>query len=359
MPVLHELTPSLAESLGVATSRSTVPVDAASHVVVILIDGLGWLALNEHHELIPHVLLDGSTPWFADLPTTTPTGLGAIGTGLPAGEHGFVGASFYLPETHRILAPLRWPDHVSPVMVQPEATMFELMAQAGVTVTTVGPSAYRESGLTRAVLRGGAYLAADSLAHYGEAVQAAQEGSPRSFTYVYWPDLDRAGHKFGVASQQWRMALTVVDALIAAVSSRCLPETLIVITADHGMVDVTGDDRIQLEELAALRFVDVLVAGEPRFRHLFVQGDAEHMTKQLKGEIGHAFDVFTRQEIAESGSFGPIDPMVAERVGDIVCIGRDRWMLASRADQRVSGFIGQHGAQTAEEREIPVVFSRA
>lgn len=359
MPALHELTPSLAQSLGVVTSRSTIHTDAASHVVLILIDGLGWLALTDHHELIPHIVLENSAPWSADVPTTTPTGLGAIGTGLPAGEHGLVGASFYLPETQQILAPLRWPEDISPVMVQPETTMFEHMARAGVRVTAIGPAAYRDSGLTRAVLRGGAYLAADSVAHYGDAIHAAQSGATTSFTYVYWPDLDRAGHRYGVASQQWRMALIVVDSLIAEVMSRSRPNTSVVVTADHGMVDVPESDRISLEELRALRLVDFQVAGEPRFRHLFIGDHAEHVAKHLTAEIGHAFDVFTRQEFEASGCLGPLDPLLAERVGDIVCIGRDQWMLASHTDQRVSGFIGQHGARTPQEQLIPAVFNRA
>jgi predicted AlkP superfamily pyrophosphatase or phosphodiesterase len=359
MPALHELTPSLAQSLGVATSRSTIHTETALHVVLILIDGLGWLALNEHRELIPHVVLEKSEPWSADVPTTTPTGLGAIGTGLSAGEHGLVGASFYLPETQEILAPLRWPAGLSPVMVQPETTMFEHMARAGVRVSTIGPAAYRESGLTRAVLRGGAYLAADTVAHYGDAIHAAQSGASTSFTYVYWPDLDRTGHRYGVASQQWRMALTVVDSLIAEVMSRSLPNSSIVVTADHGMVDVTDSDRISVEELRSLRLVDFQVAGEPRFRHLFVADHVEQVAKHLKDEIGHGFDVFTRQEFEASGCLGPLDPLLADRVGDIVCIGRDRWMLASHTDQRVSGFIGQHGARTPQEQLIPAVFNRA
>jgi hypothetical protein len=358
MPALHQLTPSLAESLGVSTPRSSVKLPEADHVVLVLIDGLGWIALSEHQELTPHIRADRSSPWTADLPTTTPTGLAGIGTGMSGGEHGFVGATFFLPETQQILTPLHWPELVSPVMVQPEGTIFEALVRNGVRVSTIGPGAYQHSGLTQAVLRGGNYFAAGSVLQYGDALVAAQAHAAKSFTYVYWPDLDRAGHRFGVASQQWRSALTVVDDLIHTLVGHSVPETALVVTADHGMVDVTQDDRIALEELSSLRNASLTVAGEPRFRHLFVDRDADEIAERLTSEIGHGFDVYTREQIARSGIFGELDLALVDRIGDIVCIGRDRWLLASNVDQRVSGFIGQHGAGSVEEQLIPAIFQR-
>lgn len=359
MPALHELTPALAASLGVITPRHAGANQSADHVVLVLVDGLGWLALNEHRELVPHLCLDNTSAWFADMPTTTPTGLGSIGTGLPVGEHGFVGASFFLPETQEILAPLRWAEGVSPIMVQPEMTMFEYMARDGIRVSSIGPPAYEESGLTRAALRGANYLSAISIEQYGDALAMAQADTSRSFTYVYWPHLDRVGHGYGVKSAAWRSALIEVDALIATMMRVSLNDTQVVVTADHGMVDVTDADRIQIEQLRSFRGVDMVIAGEPRFRHIFVQGDKDGIAERLQQEIGHACDVFTREDVLRERILGPLDPHMAERVGDIVCRSRDRWLLTSLVDQRVSALRGQHGSSTPEEQLIPAVFMRA
>ena len=103
-------------------------------------------------------------PIRAAFPTTTPVGLGTFGTGLPPGAHGLVGASFWLPETDEVLTPLHWGAEPTPVAVQPERTVFERSSAAGIRTCAVSPGAYRESGLTRAVLRGGSYEAAESVA---------------------------------------------------------------------------------------------------------------------------------------------------------------------------------------------------
>ena len=88
------------------------------------------------------------------------------------------------------------------------------MAGAGVAVTRVGPGHFDGSGLTEAALRGGRYVAATSLAARVEAGLAALRASARSLVYVYWGELDKAGHVHGVASARWGEELEDVDAAV-------------------------------------------------------------------------------------------------------------------------------------------------
>ncbi len=111
----------------------------------------------------------------------------------------------------RLLIPLHWGDDPCPIVVQPEPTVFEAVARSGVTMATVSPAAYRNSGLTRAVLRGGAYSAAEDVAARVEAVREQVASPRRTYTYVYWPELDRIGHEFGVGSATWRDSLARAD----------------------------------------------------------------------------------------------------------------------------------------------------
>lgn len=355
---LHALVPSLSATLGIRLPGAVVDFGPAQHVVVVLIDGLGWISLNAHRELAPTLASGSVEQWLADLPTTTPTGLAALGTGLPVGEHGFVGATFALPETGDLLTPLHWPAHVPPIMVQPEPTVFEHLHAGGVSTWNIGPVQYATSGLTNAVLRGATYRGVRSIAEYGEALRAVHNRSESTFSYVYWPELDRVGHRHGVDSSEWRRAFQDVDSLIQVLVAAAHPEALILVTADHGMVDVRPIDRIDVEDVRGLRGVLRAVGGEPRFRHFYVDGDAAAIAESCRHQIGHAFDLMTRQDVIDRGIFGVVDPALRDRIGDVVAVARERWILASTSDRRVSGFIGQHGSSTAAEQFIPAAVIR-
>jgi predicted AlkP superfamily pyrophosphatase or phosphodiesterase len=233
---LADVSASAAACVGVPGFSDTLGVGDSQHVVIILIDGLGWNSLQGHRDLAPCLTstLHDASEISTVFPSTTPAGLGTLGTALLPGAHGLVGASFWLPEVDEILTPLHWNDGVTPIAVQPERTMFESASHHGVEVTTVAPGAYSNSGLTRAVLRGGAYEAADSVASRVESTHRLVRASSRTLTYVYWPDLDRTGHAQGVGSAEWKAGLRDVDRLVAQIAEGLPSGATAIVTADHG-----------------------------------------------------------------------------------------------------------------------------
>lgn len=356
---LADVPASTAASLGVPGFQDSLGLGDAQHAIIILIDGMGWNSLHAHAHLAPcltsghHQAREISTVF----PSTTPAGLGTVGTALLPGAHGLVGASFWLPEAEEVLTPLHWNDGVTPVAVQPEATVFERAERAGVHVTTIAPGAYRDSGLTRAALRGGDYLAAESLAERVELSRSAAPGWARALTYVYWAGLDRTGHAEGVGSVPWQRELEQVDHLVARLTESLPTGTVAVVTADHGMVNC--DERISIEGDPILSAGVARIAGEPRMRHVYAQPGAESdvaaaWSERLAGRV----DIRTRDEVAESGLLGDVEPDYLERLGDILAISRGTAALTSAFDTRVSSLIGQHGALTDDEMRIPAIVIR-
>lgn len=347
-PALRDVLPSVATCLGVPGFANTMELPSSERYVVCLIDGLGWEPLQNNAAEAPFLREVSGRYITADFPTTTPVGLAALGTGLTSGEHGMVGASFWLPELQGVLAPLHWPEDVPPAMVQPEPTIFELLARREIESVSVGAAAYANTGLTRAVLRGSRYQAADT----PEAIVQQTAESSGACTYVYWSALDRVGHAQGVASEQWRAELRIVDALLCDLVAAVRPGTTVVVTADHGMLDTSPAYRHSIDDSALLRHGVRHIAGEPRLRHVYFHEPIDGSTVDMwRTELSGVADVLTRQEAAPL--FGTIAPGIEERIGDLVCVALDRWVLASHADPRVSGFTGQHGALSDAERHIP------
>jgi hypothetical protein len=365
---LADVLPSVAAWLGVPGFADRLGLGALgsqSTVVVCLVDGLGRLnlAANEHHAPFLASLPSAAPGLTCGLPSTTPTSLASLGTGLPPLLHGLVSGAFLLPETGKVLAPLRWKDDPNPIATQPEPTVFERVAAAGVRVANVGPRAYEKSGLTRAALRGCGHRGADTVGERVAGVAAELAGSPagkqRSLIYVYLPELDKVGHVHGVDSLAWRTELAVADLLVARIAAQLPPTAALLVTADHGMVDVPDEARIDLEADEGFRSGVELIAGEPRLRMAYTkrgaQADAAAAWRELLA--GRAV-VMRRDEAVAAGWFGDPqdDGWLSERIGDVVAAATGNTALVSnQVDPRVSGLRGQHGSLTVAELAIPLL----
>lgn len=355
---LDEVAPSAAAALEVPGFTDSIGFGQVRHSVVLLIDGLGAQLLREHAEDAPIMAGTESAVMDTVFPSTTPVALGSLGTGMLAGAHGFVGGSFWLPEADVVLNPLQWPAGVSPMATQPERTVYERARAAGVEVTSIADAKYEHSGLTQAALRGTRYVASDLPGDGARRLAEATTSADRTLTYAYWAPLDRIGHEFGAGSREWRLALRQADAIVGALADALPAHAAMVVTADHGMVNCPPEVRIDIEDDQDLIAGVIRIAGEPRVRHLYCAGEAESVAHRWTARLGDRVRVLTREALIDTGLLGPVEPDIADRIGDVVVIAQHDTSLASRGDRRVSSLLGQHGALTAVEREIPLLWFR-
>ena len=228
---LAEVVPSVLASLGLDGFENTLELPASERACVLVVDGLGWELVRDHAGGAPFLarLLEGSEAISAVFPSTTAASLASLGTGLPPGEHGLVGYTFVVPGRDRPMNALRWElygigphvelaDEQPPESVQPHATLLQRAEWTGLTVWVVGPRDHERSPLTRAILRGGRYLAADEPDAVIERASAALASTERTAVYAYYPWLDAAAHIHGVVSERWSEQLAVVDGMAAAIA---------------------------------------------------------------------------------------------------------------------------------------------
>jgi hypothetical protein len=255
-----------------------------------------------------------------------------------------------------LLNALFWDKSIDPVEWQPHPTAFGRLAANGVSVTIVNKREFRTSGLTVAAHRGAEYVGADRVGERIAAVAAASAQRP-SLTYMYDGDLDWTGHRYGVASSHWLQQLSMVDAEAEQLRDTLLPETRLVVVADHGMVDSPADARIDVDEVADLRDGLVLVGGEARFRHLYcANGAVDDVVATWRDVLGHRADVITRDQAVAHGWFGALEPAVRPRIGDVLvaCRGTNT-VISSVTFGYESTLVGFHGSLTPDEMLIPMI----
>jgi hypothetical protein len=241
-----------------------------------------------------------------------------------------------------------------PEDVQPRPTAWQRAAEAGVDVRFVVPREQRGSGLSRAVLRGGEFHPVLGL---GDLVARTVEAlGERTFCYAYHADLDTLGHVYGPGSEPWRHQLRFVDRLASLVAENLPRGGALVVTADHGMVEV--GDHIDFDTEPALRDGVRLLGGEARVRHVYT--DAVDDVRARWGEVlGERALVLGREEAIAAGWFGPrVAPHVRSRIGDLVVAMRGTAVVVrSEVEARLSGLVGQHGSLTDAEQLVPLLVS--
>ncbi len=356
---LAQLIPALGAHLtGDPADQDPFGMPAADRYVVLLVDGMGEELLDRHDRLAPQLAgMDRSpVPVTCAVPSTTATSLSCLGTGCGPGRHGILGYTFRSPVGGVIMNALSWRGGDDPRTVQPHPTAFETLSRAGVAVSSVGPERFESSGLTRASLRGADFLAVRDEDDIDLRVDLARRGSAAgevSLCYVYERSVDHVGHGQGCGSSAWRRRLGWVDELVQALGEGLEPGTVLVVTADHGMVDVPMEHRVLVEdEPALLADVDDL-GGEPRFRQVYTRRPQE-VARRWASLLGDRALVLTAEQAIDLELFGSWDPGLRNRLGDVlVAMCRD-WAVMTRTVPQELGLVGMHGSLTSAEMTIPL-----
>lgn len=364
---IADVMPGALASLGLPISRAddgdtadrlglVEHLDGVRRVAVLLIDGMGY------HQL---PLMAPHAPFLASLdarritccfPSTTPTSLVSLTTGVAPGSHGVLAFFSAVPGTGRILNHTKWTDDPDPRRWQPVPPLFVTAAAHGIEPTVVNRPEYQGSGLSEVTTRGARYRPASTVDELADAMLAALADS--AFVYGYHPELDKAGHEFGLDSPRWRAATAGVDRLLTRLAEGLPDDTALIVTSDHGQLDVPADRRVDLDQV---RDGVRLIAGEPRVRYLHTEpGAAEDVLAAWRALADHAAWIGTREEVIETGWYGPMNQAFAERIGDVVLVCRDDWaLLSTRWDSpNILNLVAMHGALTQAEMDIPLLVIR-
>lgn len=375
---LAELLPSV---LAVVTGAPGDVLDlrdalgASRQICVLLADGLGWELLERNRDVAPTLAglraARGSRALDTCFPSTTVTSLTSLGTGTAPGRHGLVGYTAWMREIGAVVNLIQFnrygeakPNtlvrYLVPESVQPNRTVFERAHAAGVATTTVSDRRFANSGLTRAALRGSRYVGWEDPEEIPGLVAGVLAEAGPNLVYAYDPRLDHAAHGVGTDGDAALAALTAVDAVVARLLHVLPRDTALLVTGDHGMVDVVGG-RVDIDDVDDLKAGVRALGGEPRMRHVYAEaGAAGDVLEAWEAYLGDVAWVRSRADAVAGGWFGPhTGPEARGRVGDVVVAYRgDGGVFCRRVDPRQARLVGHHGSFTDAEMVIPLLVAR-
>ena len=208
---------------------------------------------------------------------------------------------------------------------------------------------FEDSGLTQAALRGPEFVpyAEDSTAasadrahgQRGRGAASAASSTPTSGSWI------TCGHVHGCESRGLARQLRRIDAVCERLRDALPDDVRLVITGDHGMIDIPTEQQIVAEDDPSLMAGVSALAGEPRFRQLYVDQDQPGPGGCSAGGTGSASRAWvrTRDEAIDEGWFGPVDDQLRERYGHVLVAMRADWAVMTRQLPRELTLVGMHG----------------
>ncbi|KXA19482.1 type I phosphodiesterase / nucleotide pyrophosphatase [Gardnerella vaginalis] len=346
--------------------RDSLGFPKAQSAVVVLVDGLGYWNLVSRKGHAPYLrsLLNNSAnqrPITTCVPSTTVAAMATFGTGTCPGLTAMTGYTQKNPKTGALSQLIQFRDAPDPKDLQRQPTIFESLSNLGVRANHVSLSKFEDSPLTQAAFRGAKFISGTTAR--ARIINAANSTKTPGLTYLYLRDIDKIGHNYGWNSNNWVSTFEQIDSQLNLLRKNCQKGTLIVITADHGMVESNPDLSIDIAKDSRLIKGVKLVGGEPRSVMLYAESgeNPEDIALRWANVLQDKALVRTKEQAIKDGVFGKVSPLALSVIGDVLVQAKSSVTIVdSRIEtEKAMNLPSVHGSMSAMEMDIPCLIDIA
>ncbi len=346
---------SIMNYFGAPCAHKTHPVvdtylaEAPNHVVLMLFDGMSMdvlrRALPEDSFLRRHTAHEMT----AVFPSTTTNATTCIETGASPKEHAWLGWTLYFKEIDK------------PVDIFLNRTEGEISAEYNVAQRYI-PRHFLFDQITAAGVAEGCYVSpfgdikVNTLDELFDTALALTQGDRRRYVYTYWGEPDHTMHGDGCTHEKVLAIVRDIDARVERFAAALPKGTLLMLTADHGLIDARHhyvEDFPELRDML-IRFPSV----ETRAASFHVKPDClSRFPAAFRAAFGENFLLLTRDEFIDGFlGEGEENPKLRDFIGDFMALATDLDCIdGKRGDHEL---IGMHAGLTKEEMLVPlIVFS--
>lgn len=357
---LVNLSNSILAHFGLSPKHSTLKeLDEAlnahnyKNVVLLVMDGMGSdmlkHSLPEESFLRSHIYTDISSVY----PPTTTAATTSIYSGLTPKEHGWVGWECYFK------------DYDTGIVLFRDLDFYKQTP----TGTKVGSDFLGYKKLYEQIRETGLCQAYGVAVPWGDFPVVAFEDvcaqivklsktPDKKFIMSYWKQPDGAMHHTGCYSNETRDKMIELNEKIADMAKQ-LEDTILIITADHGQINVGKSIRInEIKELDSCLRLPPQV--EPRAAVFYIkQGCCERFVKEFNQHFANEYLLLTSQEYIAQGYLGEgkEHPKLREFLGDYVALAIGDTIIQYKTQDGVEpvNYIGHHAGLSEKEMLVPLI----
>lgn len=322
------------------------------NIILLVLDGLGSHSLMEllgdDSFLSQHKLCDLS----AVFPSTTVAATTSLRTGLPPAQHGWLGWTMFFPALQQSVDVFSNQVQFSGEQVAPYHAGRHFLP----TIEIIQQINNKGKAQGYAVSAHDALFAKDM--DRLSTVLLDLCGQPeQKYIYAYFNQPDADMHDTGVNSQQTRLTAKALDKQINRLADSLPQDSLLLITADHGLLDTSPVYVSDHKALASALIMPPVL--EPRAAALYVKPDqTETFPALFKQAFGQDFQLIKSQAAVEQGLFGlaPNLPDLLSYLGDYLALAVGDKALYHHRGQKA--LVGMHAGLTRREMIVPLIVAK-
>ncbi len=342
------------------------------HIVLLVFDGMGSRQLEKFLTADSFLPTNTIAQLSSVFPSTTVAAMNSFYSALSPLEHGWLGWSLYFKEAGRAVDIFPRVDSVTGAAL-PSAfdpwqrlaydPLVDRIAGSAISpqVTCIAPSGISFPGSRLPV------AVAETLEQWFEAVSESVKTtagvSAPTFTIAYWPDPDSLLHRNGSDAPGVQQCMNQVDELCGQLARSLPQDSLLLISADHGHIDIT--EYIDIALIPG--FMEALVMPpflEARAAMCYVKHEKRRDFEALfKRYLAQDFRLFSRAEMLTLGLFGlravesRAHPLTEDFLADylIAATGTKALKHYGYQNDHSHDFASHHAGLTADEMRVPLV----
>lgn len=333
------------------------------NVVFMVFDGMGLDALEKNLKPTDFLNQNIQAELTSVVPSTTTAAMTAYYAGKSPFEHGWLGWSLYFKEYGRCIDTfINTDSHTGEKLDLPHAghelmgyehvcDQIEAITSHKVKAYMVEPNHIEYKGKNQKI-------GIEDAVGFFESVEKLCQKDEEKFIFAYWNDPDKTMHTAGCYSEQTKAKLQEINDLLKALSEK-MEDTLILVSADHGLIDVENKTYLNdYPELTDCFLIPPFIEG--RLMSFFIREDLRDVFKKRFNELfSNDFILFTRQEAIEMQLFGPGKPhkKTFDFIGDFIACatGHKLFDYMPLTKTKKFEFTATHAGLTREEMLVPLV----
>ena len=322
------------------------------NIVYLILDALGTNILELYNEELKFLKSNLVTNVTSVFPPTTAAATIAIHSGLSPYETGWVGWMPYFKEYDRMIELFSGCDFYTgeKIIASPEEgilkyeTIYEKITKKNKNIkyTKVFPDFTKKYE--------------NSFSKICDEIKKVCKDSKNNLISAYWTEPDSLIHEYGTNSIEVKQELKIINDNLEKLANE-LENTIIIITADYGAVDV---EEIYLNEY---KDIDDCLKRPPsiesRFVSFFLKENKKELFKKLINKyFKDKFLIYDKDEFLKSGLLGRgiKHERIDSYLGDVILIGNSNLNIRYTInDVKFKSLKADHSGITKDEMMVPVI----
>lgn len=326
-------------------------------IVFLVMDGMGNNILNKYAKDL-FINQKNIGPISSVFPSTTTAAMNTYYSALPPIEHAWLGWSCFFKECSRTINLFPGTDKYTQEVINYDyrylisyENIFEQIKKVNdVELVYIYPKYLNNNYPVK-------NIKVKDLKSLVKNIKKQLKGNNRKFIFAYSDEPDHSEHMYGPSHKKIEKIILNFNKLLEKYFSKIKEDTLIIISADHGQIDI--EETIYLEDYPDfLDTLEMLPTIEPRAASFFVKKDKALAFESLFNDIfKDKYVLFKKEEVFRHRFFGQgiIHKKVDDFVGDYLAVATNKSILEYKRDKSNFTFKGHHAGMHPEEMNIPLI----